>query len=81
MPDKLIMERTGQPRYQIFTKVFLGETVEDALDTIIKILGHELIFLINMDKCYVCGQNRSCCRQAMQDIVDSNHVKVVRPQR
>ena len=53
--------------------------MEDALDTIIKILGHELIFLINMDKCYVCGQNRPCCRQAMQDIVDSNHVKVVRP--
>ena len=32
-----------------------------------------------MDKCYVCGQNRPCCRQAMQNIVDSYHVKVVRP--
>ena len=29
----------------------------------------------------MCGQNRPCCRQAIHDIVDSNHVKVVRPRR
>ena len=40
------------------------------LDTIIKILGYELLFRqINIDKCYVCGQNHPYCCQAMQVVM------------
>ena len=44
--------------------------MEDALDSIINILGYELLFRqINIDKCYACGQNRPYCRQAMQVVM------------